>query len=375
MKIKLHTITIRDLVKDYEDSHDNGVKGYGGKLDIRPKYQREFVYKDKQRDAVIETVSKDFPLNTMYWAVNTNEEGEQFYEVLDGQQRTISICEYVVGGGVGANGELTGSFSVNYRKWHNLEIEEQKDILDYEIQVYFCEGANQEKHAWFEVINIAGEKLSDQELLNAAYTGPWLTDAKHFFSKRNGSGENIGKDYISGNFIRQEYLETAIKWINDGDVAGYMSDHQKDKNANPLKEHFRKVIDWVKETFVTYEKEMKGIDWGALYSAYGKAKLDPEELDKRVKALRADIDVTSKKGIYQYILDGQEKSLNVRSFDNNMKIEAYERQNGECVKCRKKFSLSAMEADHITPWNKGGKTNALNCQMLCKEDNRSKSDR
>lgn len=381
MEIKLHTIKIKDLIKEYKNHPVDGVSGYGGRLDIRPKYQREFVYGEKQRNAVIETVKKGFPLNTMYWTVNVAEDGSETYEVLDGQQRTISICDFI--GKKNENGFWKGDFSVkdeegNDQFFGNIVINDEElanKILNYELQVYFCKGTDKEKLDWFRIINIAGETLSDQELLNATYTGQWLYDAKDFFSKKNGAGENLGKKYISGNFIRQAYLETALKWINDGDVQGYMSKHQNDKDASELKDHFKKVIDWIEKTFPNYRKDMKGVNWGSLYSQYGKTKLDPDQLEKDISELMQDEDVTSKKGIYYFVLNGEEKNLSIRSFTPNMKREAYERQNGKCHKCGKDFSIDDMEADHITPWSKGGKTNGDNCQMLCRDDNRRKSDK
>ncbi len=203
MKIELKEIAIRDVTNGYVNNNEEGVVGYDGKLNIRPKYQREFVYKDKQRDAVIETIKKDFPLNVMYWVKNEDDT----YEVLDGQQRTISICEYVA-----------GKFSLNFQYFHNLEKTEQDQILDYKLMVYFCEGNDKEKLDWFETINIAGEKLTDQELKNAIYTGTWLTEAKKYFSKSGCPAYSIASNYLKGSSIRQEYLETAISWIS-----GYIS--------------------------------------------------------------------------------------------------------------------------------------------------------
>lgn len=380
MEIKLHKIKVKDLIKDYKNHPVDGVSGYGGKLDIRPKYQREFVYKEKQRNAVIETVKKGFPLNTMYWTVNTDENGEEFYEVLDGQQRTISICDFV--GKKNENGFWKGEFSVKDEKGNdqffgnivNSNKELADKILNYELQVYFCKGTDTEKLDWFEIVNLAGETLSDQELRNAVYTGEWLSDAKAFFSKRNGAGENLGKKYLKGDFIRQAYLETALSWINNDEIREYMASHQGDKNADGLKTHFKKVISWVENTFPEYRKEMKGVNWGELYSQYGKANLDPIKLEKEVSALMQDEDVSNRRGIYTYVLNGEEKFLNIRGFKENTKREAYERQKGICSKCKKKFKLEEMEADHITPWSKGGKTSADNCQMLCKDDNRKKSN-
>lgn len=360
MKIKQHNITIRDLVEGYKDDGEGGVVGYGGKLDIRPPYQREFIYGDKQRDAVIDTVIKHYPLNVMYWA----DRGDGTFEVMDGQQRTISICQYV-----------TGKFSHNQRYFHNLTDDEQKRILDYELMVYRCSGTDSEKLEWFKTINIAGEKLTDQELRNAVYSGPWVTDAKRYFSRSGGPAYALAGDYLNGSAIRQDYLETAIKWINDGDVEAYMAKHQHKPDATELWNHFTKVIDWVKATFPIYRKEMKGLNWGMLYKHHASKNLDPKTLEDRVAELMADEDVTNKKGIYIYVLDGDEKHLNIRAFKDKEKREAYQRQGGVCAKCEDPFPIGEMQADHIVPWSKGGKTVAENCQMLCQPCNATKSNK
>lgn len=360
MKIELHEITVREIAEGYIDNAENGVTGYGGKLNIRPKYQREFVYDDKKRSAVIETIVKGFPLNVMYWV--KNEDGN--FEVLDGQQRTISFCQYV-----------SGDFSLNNRAFHNLTQTEQEQILNYKLMIYFCEGNDKEKLDWFKIINIAGEKLSDQELRNAVYTGSWLSDAKLKFSKSNCAAYLLGNDYVKGSPIRQEYLEIALKWINHGEIEAYMSQHQHDPNANELYFYFMNVIEWVKQTFPTYrKKEMYGQEWGELYNEHHTKMLDAKKLEEEIAKLMADVDVTNKRGIYKYVLNGEEKHLNVRAFDDRMKRTAYEKQKGICKKCKKHFNLEEMEADHITPWSQGGKTVEENCQMLCRECNRRKSD-
>ena len=359
MKIELHEMTVREIAENYVDNAENGVVGYNGRLNIRPKYQREFVYKDKQRDAVIETIVKGFPLNVMYWVKNSDDD----FEVLDGQQRTISFCQYV-----------HGAFSINNRAFHNLTQTEQQQILDYKVMVYFCEGNDKEKLDWFKIINIAGEKLTEQELRNAVYTGTWLSDAKLKFSKSNCGAYLKGNKYLSADPIRQEYLETALKWINNGEIEAYMAEHQHKPNANELYSYFLKVIDWVEMTFTHYRKEMKGLEWGFIYNQFKDIVVDTAELEKEITALMADDDVKNKKGIYLYVLDRQEKHLNIRAFENSMRRSAYEKQKGICKKCGKHFEIEQMEADHITPWSKGGKTTADNCQMLCKDCNRRKSD-
>ncbi len=361
MKIELHRISIRDVVAGYEDSAEEGVIAYDGKLDIRPKYQREFVYTGKQRDAVIETIKKDFPLNVMYW-VKTDGGN---YEVLDGQQRTISIAQYV-----------NGDFSLDDFFFHNLTDEEQNQILDYELMIYFCEGTPKEKLDWFGIINIAGEKLTDQELRNAVFTWTWLSDAKLKFSKTNCAAyllANDGGSLLNGSPIRQEYLETALSWINNEQIKDYMAKHQHDENSDELWSYFQDVIAWVRKVFTHYRKDMKGIEWWLLYNSYKETEYDSVIMGLKIQELIHDDDVQSMKGIYVFLLTGQEKYLNLRQFDDKIKAQTYLKQKGICTWCKEHFEIEAMEADHITPWHEGGKTTAENCQMLCKNCNRTKS--
>lgn len=364
MKIELENITVRDLVEDYHDDGEGGVRGYGGKLDIRPPFQREFVYKDKQRDAVIETINKGFPLNVMYWAVR--QDGT--YEVIDGQQRTISAAQYV-----------NNDYSLDGLYFHNLQDDEQQRILSYPLQVYVCEGSASEKLAWFRIINIAGERLTAQELRNAVYAGPWVSDAKRHFSRRGAAcpAYAVGGQYVSGRAERQEYLETAIDWIKeDGEtVEEYMAAHQHDKTATALWNHFQSVINRVEAVFPNYRKPMKGVDWGGLYGYLANESLDPETLEGEVARLMIDDDVTKKAGIYAYLLTGEERHLSIRAFTPAMRQKAFEIQKGICKVCAKAFEIADMEADHITPWSESGKTNEGNCQMLCKPCNRRKSNK
>ena len=372
MQIARKEITVRELAEGYEEKPaEAGVVAFGGKLDVRPPYQREFVYKDKQRDAVVNTVTNDFPLNVMYWAVR--EDGS--FEVIDGQQRTISICQYV-----------KGKFSVKvgsipeFRTFNNLQDDEQEQILNYKLMIYRCTGTDSEKLDWFRTINIAGEEHTPQELRNAVYAGSWLSDAKRHFSKTGCAAYQIGKDYVDGEPIRQDYLETAIDWISDAHgradiIEKYMGKHQHDANAKPLWNYFQKVIDWVEATFTTKRKFMKGVAWGALYNEYKGKKFNAAEIESDTAKLIVDDDVTNKKGIYQYLLTREEKFLNIRAFTDSQKQKAYEKQKGICPKCpkTKHWELEEMEADHITPWHSGGKTVDENCQMLCKDHNRRKS--
>lgn len=369
MQIKKVQIPIRELIKKYNNDPATGrVSGYGGKLDIRPPYQREFVYKDKQRDAVINTIQHGFPLNTIYWA----KTGADTFEVLDGQQRIISICQYV-----------NGDFALDYRFFHNLSQKEKDVILDYELDVYQCDGTDAEKLAWFKIINIAGEKLTDQELRNAVYAGTWLGDAKKKFSAPNCAAYRFAKDYMTGAPIRQDYLETVLDWAAQREgknIELYMAEHQHDTNADELWRYFSNVIEWVKVTFPNYRKEMKGVAWGPLFDEFGTTYHSATAMEDEVKRLMMDEDVTAKKGIFEYVLSGntREKVLNIREFTPNMKREAYERQNGICPFCAAEgnslpYEIDQMQADHIKPWHEGGKTEAANCQMLCKDHNRRKS--
>ena len=360
MKITLKEISIRALTKGYVDNQESGVRGYGGKLDIRPPYQREFVYSEKQRNAVIDTLTKNFPLNVMYWAVR--EDGN--FEIIDGQQRTVSICQYV-----------QGDFSVDLRYFHNLQDDEQEQILNYRLMVYFCEGAPSEKLEWFKTINIAGEELTNQELRNAVYSGAWVTDAKRYFSKNGCPAYGMGSSYLSGTPIRQDYLETALLWLSKGKIEAYMASHQHDPNANELWLYFQSVINWVQTVFPTYRREMKGVPWGDLYNQFHAKPWNSAELEEEITRLMQDDDVTKKKGIYTYVLTRKEKHLNIRAFTQSQKRALYERQKGICPVCKEHFAIGEMEADHIKPWHQGGKTELNNGQMLCREDNRLKGGR
>lgn len=369
MKIELHNIKVKDIVDGYINNDEEGVVGFGGKLDIRPKYQREFIYNDKQQQEVIKTVQKGFPLNIMYWCIN--EDGS--YELLDGQQRTLSICEYV-----------KGNFSVNGKYFYTLQDDAQKQILDYDLMIYICEGGNTEKLDWFEVINVQGEKLTKQELRNAILTGEWLSDCKKYFSKSNCIAYKIGEKYMTGTPIRQEYLETVLDWISQRDgyegdidtrIKDYMGKHQLEHTAKEVKEYYQSIINWIETIFIKYRKEMKGLKWGLLYNKYHNIDFDPKKLEEQISELMKDEyeEITSKKGIYEYVLSGDDRFLSIRAFRDSEKRTVYERQNGICPKCGKHFDIKEMEADHITPYSKGGHTTIDNCQMLCRDCNRRKS--
>lgn len=370
MDIKMHEIPVREVFEGYLDSDEDGVVGYSGKLNIRPAFQREFVYKDKQREEVINTVRKGFPLNVMYWS----KSGDDTYEMLDGQQRTLSICQY-----------LNGDFSINFQYFHNLTEDEKEQILDYKLMIYICEGTDSEKLEWFKIINIAGEKLYDQELRNAIYTGPWLSDAKRHFSKNNCPAYQMANKYLAGNAIRQDYLQTAISWIADRDnitIEEYMARHQHDANCNELWLYFTGVITWIDTLFPkkNYRPIMKGQPWGELYNQYHDKNYDIDTLESMIKDLLLDDEVENNKGIYQYIFtvdenqkNGDEQILRLRAYSEKMKIAQYEKQQGICKICGKHFEYDEMEGDHIVPWHDGGKTEPDNLQMLCKHCNRTKS--
>lgn len=363
MKITLNTIKVRELVQNYKDNDEGGVTGYNDRLDIRPPYQREFVYSDAKQQAVMDTVTKGFPLNTMYWVCRTDGR----YEVLDRQQRTISICRYV-----------QGDYAHNMRYFSNLQADEKEAILDYELQVYFCEGTESEKLEWFKTINIASEKLTDQEIRNAVYAGTWTAEAKKIFSKTNCPAKLLSDKYVNANPIRQELLEKAIAWYAGKDdklICNYMGVHQHNKNANELWLYFQKVIAWVKALFTVYRKEMKSVEWGELFNKYNKNEYDAVEFEDEISALISDDEVTNYKGIYYYLFDRKESHLNLRQFDDKMKRKAYEAQKGICPLCKNHFEYNEMEGDHIVPWSKGGKTEMSNLQMLCRLCNNTKSDK
>lgn len=351
-------------------SNYRNVVGYDHRLVIRPAFQREFIYKDKQRDAVIETVRKGYPLNVMYWS----KTGNDTYEVLDGQQRTISVAQYV-------NGDFPIKVNGNDKFFHNLTQTERDQILDYELTVYVCDGTEEEKLEWFKIINIAGEVLTPQELLNATYTGTWLADAKIYFSRRNCVAGQMADGYIKGNPIRQDYLEKALSWIADRDglASGqlYMATHQHDADANDLWLYFQTVINWAKMLFPQKRKGVTDVqEWGLLYNKYHNNPYNSNTIEDDVKRLLMDDDVTRKAGVVPYVLSDRtkhdEKHLSIRAFTEAQKRRAYERQNGVCAECGEHFEFDEMQGDHITPWCQGGRTIDDNLQMLCNTCNNDK---
>lgn len=393
MRVEQLHVTAGEVYEDYVNDEEEGVSGYGGRLDIRPRYQREFVYGPEKRAAVIDTVLHDLPLNVMYWAKTGNEPGDGAeWEVLDGQQRTLSLMEFIDGG-----------FSVrvdgNDMYFHSMPDDLQRKILGYELYVYTCDGGDSDKLAWFRTINTAGEPLTEQELMNAVYSGPWVSDAKRYFSKSDSPASRYGnlpgcKGYLSGDSLRQELLQTVIGWAAAREgvtISGYMSEHQHDADARELWRYFKSVIDWAESVFTTYHRQMKGLPWGIWYNEHGgRADLDPKVIGKRVDELFADDEVNRKAGIYDYILTGEEKKLSLRTFSDDVKETVYARQTRDarkrhvsnCPMCAasrgknrsKIWAIDEMQADHIKPWSKGGKTVLDNCQMLCKRHNLQKSD-
>lgn len=366
MEIRPLNIKIRDLIKGYENNNYDGVIAYEGKLDIRPPYQRNFVYNDNQRNAVIDTVMRELPLNIIYWA--DREDGT--YEVIDGQQRTISICEFGMNNfSIDINDRLLG--------FTNLSQEMKDKFLDYELLVYVCSGTDDEKLEWFKTINIAGEELYPQELRNAVYHGPWLNDAKIWFSRISCPAHKIGNSYVKAKVNRQEYLELALKWISTKQnitIEEYMRIHQYDEDAKELWEYYAEVIRWIESIFIKKRKEMSSVDWGTLYLKYKDKHFDPEEVESRISELYQDVELKNKSGVYEYILTGNSKYLNLRIFEDHIKKSIYEKQDGKCAHCSKEFPLNQMHADHIKPWSLGGKTEPDNCQVLCQFCNAKKSD-
>ncbi|MCF0187211.1 MAG: DUF262 domain-containing protein, partial [Bacteroidaceae bacterium] len=324
MDIELKSIRIGDLVEGFENNEEEGVVGYNGLLNIRPKYQREFVYSEKQQQAVIHSIFSSFPLNVFYWV--EHEDGT--FDLLDGQQRTLSICSYY-------SGEFFIDLNGTLKAFHNLSTDQKNHFLNYELQVYICRnGSESERIKWFETINIAGERLMPQEIRNAIYSGSWVEAMKRKFSKSTCVAYKLGNQYMSGEPIRQAYFEKVISWIIGTNektaIEKYMGAHQHDKTADVEWQYFQNVINWIKTIFPKYRSNMKGLDWGNLYNEHKNKNALASELEQRIAKLMLDDDVTNKKGIYEYLLSGNESKLNIRAFTEAMKLAAYEAQNGIC---------------------------------------------
>ena len=373
MTIKQIEVTVGDIARGYINNEEQGIRGYGGQLDIRPPYQREFIYNESEQQAVISTVLKGYPLNVMYW-VRRSEDAECPYEVMDGQQRTLSLCEYV-----------DGKFAYDFKNFFNQPADIQKLILDYPLTIYLCEGEPSEKLEWFKTINIAGKPLNEQEINNAVYAGPFVTDAKRHFSKSNCGASRLGKDLVNGRPLRQELLKKALEWMAEDEtregkpqsVVGYMAEHQHDPNANNLWTYFQNVLNWTITNFdlKKFKKIMKGLNWALYYDKYHSTTLDTADLASRISKLILDSDVQKQVGIIPYVLTGDERHLDLRGFPEDIKLAVWEKQHHICPSCQKEFDYEFMEGDHITPWREGGRTVIENCQMLCRECNRRKGGR
>ena len=386
MKIIPKQISIRDLVAGYKDIPSNdkedAIFGYKGKLNIRPAFQRAYVYDDDKQKKVITSIFNNYPLNVMYWIQNSDGN----FELLDGQQRTISICKY-----------FNGKFAVHWRDegakpFHALNEDAQKHFLNYKVWVYFCIGGNsQDKIDWFKTINISGEQLEHQEVLNAINTGPWLSHAKQYFSCATCEDITTFNNYLTGERNRQRHLETALKWIVHSEnlkkkkkesktsIEEYMSYHKDDNDANELINYFKNVFDWVRNLFPKYYNVMKGLPWGEYYNEYKKTDYDKEELTNDLEKFLDDEDITNEKGIFIYLLSGKnpekERHLNIRTFDHSVKKVVLKNQGGRCANyanCQTSIDIKTSHADHIKPWRLGGKTEIENCQVLCPDCNARK---
>lgn len=387
MKTTLRTdITIRDICDGfvYNEYEGRGLFGLSGKLTIQPEYQRNYIYAQENRESgVIDSIIKGYPLGLIYF----NKVADNKFEVLDGQQRITSIGRYI-----------TNKFPIKDQNgmeqyFDGLNQHIQNQILDTHLLIYECAGTETEIKEWFKIINIKGIPLNDQELLNAVYSGPFVTLAKEEFS--NSQNANIQKwsAYVSGTVNRQDYMKTALEWVSNNNISDYMSAHRNDNNIAELKQYFTTVIDWVSSVFQNIEPEMRGLEWGRLYEKYHRQAYDPKIIESKVKELYADPYVKNRKGIFEYVLGGcvDTKLLDVRVFDEATKRAVYAQQTqhaeashtSNCPLCAlghdannsKIWKLSDMDADHVTAWSKGGATDIKNCQMLCKSHNRAKGNK
>lgn len=389
MKTTLKTgITVKETCDGfvYSQLEGKGLFGLSGKLTIQPEYQRNYIYASdggKREMAVIESVLKEYPIGLIYF----NKVSDDKFEVLDGQQRITSLGRFI-----------TDKFAIKDENgmeqyFGGMAKDKQKRILETKLLIYECEGTESQIKEWFKTINIAGVPLNNQELLNAVYSGPFVTKAKEEFSNSQNSNIQKWSAYVSGSANRQEFLECALDWVSKGNIGDYMSKHRKEKNIDELKKYFNTVIDWVSSVFTDVESEMRGLEWGRLYEEYHKKSYKPAKVSAEVRELYGDFFVKDKKGIFEYILGGKNdtKLLNIRIFDEPTKRAVYEKQTREaetkeksnCSLCavghdankEKIWSFGEMEADHVSAWSKGGATSAKNCEMLCKTHNRAKGNR
>lgn len=379
-------ITIKEVCDGfvYNELEGKGLFGLSGKLTIQPEYQRNYIYADGKRDvAVIDSILKGYPIGLIYF----NQVDKDKFEVLDGQQRITSVGRF-------ATGKFAVKDSNGHEQYFNGMAESQREkIMNTSLLVYVCEGDEPEIKDWFKTINIAGVPLTQQEILNAVYSGPFVTLAREEFSNSNNSLVQKWSAYITGDIKRQAYLECALDWISQGEIDAYMSKHRHDHDITELKSHFTRIIDWISGVFTDVESEMKGLEWGRLYQTYHKQDYDLAEVSKQVRELLSSFEIKDRRGVFEYILGGSQdtKLLNVRVFDEPTKKVVYTKQTktaqtrGEsnCPLCaigpsanhEKIWSLNEMDADHVSAWSKGGETSAENCQMLCKTHNRAKGNR
>tara|TARA_Y100000310_G_scaffold146033_1_gene145406 strand:- start:111 stop:1274 length:1164 start_codon:yes stop_codon:yes gene_type:complete len=387
MKTTLKKYTVKEICEGfvYNELEGKGLFGLSGKLTIQPEFQRNYIYADGKKDvAVIESVLKGYPIGLIYFI---RVEKDKF-EVLDGQQRITSLGRYV-----------TGKFGILDEKGKpqyfgsSLAKDKESKIMDTKLLIYECEGTESEIKEWFETINIAGVPLTEQEKLNAIYSGPFVTLAKEEFSNSQNSNVLKWSAYIKGSVNRQEFLARALDWVSKGEIGDYMSKHRQDTNINELKTYFNSVIDWVSKTFIDVEKEMKGLEWGRLYEEYHNKGYNPKKISDTVHKLYADPYVQNRKGVFEYILGGEKdtKLLNVRVFDEATKKSVYTKQTDEakkkgisnCSLCclghdankNRIWKIDEMDADHVSAWSKGGATDIKNCEMLCKTHNRAKGNK
>ena len=387
MKTTLLTdLTVDDICRGfvYNELEGKGLFGWDGKLVIQPEYQRNYIYADGKKDvAVVDSLLKEYPLGLIYFV----KASDNRYEVLDGQQRITSFGRFVRGKFPVVDAEGMPHY------FDGLNAEEQERILGSKLTIYVCEGAETEIKEWFKTINIAGVPLVEQELLNAIYSGPFVTAAKEVFSNSGNSEMQKWKCYVAGDEQRQKILETALKWVSGGEVQDYMGRHRFDKDCRELKAYFTSVIDWIDGVFKGVKDEMCGLEWGRLYETYRKTAYNPEKVWRRVEELYGDEFVTDRRGIFEYVLGGEKETrlLNVRVFSDKEKKQVYARQTADaekrgvsnCPLCavgheasaRRIWKIGEMDADHVTAWSKGGATDILNCQMLCKTHNRAKGNR
>lgn len=392
-----HPLTVKELTRGYVENTSTGERTtMNGLLNITPPYQREFVYEQPRRDAVITTILEGCPLNVIYLA--KLDDGR--LEVIDGQQRITSICKFVKDG---FSIDVTMDIDGNKRRTGYTDLQAAQEAFDnYELMAFVCEGDNVAKMKWFRRINIAGVKLTEQELRNANYHGSWVTDAKKYFSRTDGLamdtviGKQRYKDYVDAktgdksedvkSVARQYLLEKVLGWACDADdenrplltkkakfdIDEYMGKHYRDEDAKALWRYYDDVITWVSRTFPTYRKLMQGVEWGLLYNRF--KDVDKTGLDEKVNEILETEEISNEKYVYEAVLSGNMNLLQARAFPEAERKRKYKEQDGICPICGKKFAFEDMAGDHIVPWSKGGKTVYENLQMLCKGCNAGKSD-